>query len=81
LDPSVGQVVRHEAAAAGEVGTQRVTRAAPDVPGNYLLYYNQLRDYLAGQGPLHVTPEQVRQVMAVLTVGEQSAREGRFLAL
>jgi predicted dehydrogenase len=92
-DPKVGQVVRHEpdptdslnrsatASVPSTGATQRVSRAAPDVPGNYLLYYSQLRDHLAGQGPLHVTPEQVHQVMAVLTVGEQSAREGRFLAL
>jgi len=80
-DPKVGQVVRHEAMEASGAGTQRVVRAAPDIRGNYLLYYSQLRDHLAGQGPLHVTPEQVRQVMAVLTVGEQSAHEGRFLAL
>jgi len=80
-DPKVGQVVRHEALAADGGDTQRVVRAAPDVPGNYLLYYSQVRDHLVGQGPLHVTPEQVRQVMAILTLGEQSAREGRFLAL
>ena len=80
LDPRVGQVVRHDAGASG-AGTQRVLRAAPDVPGNYLLYYSELRDHLAGVGPLQVTAEQVRQVMAVLTVGEQSAREGRFMGL
>jgi predicted dehydrogenase len=92
-DPNVGQVVRHEpdptdslnrfatANVPSTGATQRVSRAAPDIPGNYLLYYSQLRDHLAGQGPLHVTPEQVHQVMAMLTVGEQSAREGRFLAL
>jgi predicted dehydrogenase len=80
-DPRVGQVVRHESVEAGGADTQRVVRAAPDVPGNYLLYYAQLRDHLAGHGPIHVTPEQVRCVMAVLTLGEQSAREGRFLAL
>ncbi len=80
-DPNVGQVVRHEAMDADGGDTQRVVRAAPDVPGNYLLYYSQLRDHLAGQGPVPVTQEQVRQVMAILTLGEQSAREGRFLAL
>jgi predicted dehydrogenase len=77
-DPKVGQVVRHE---PGISSTQRVSRAAPDLPGNYLLFYSQLRDHLAGLGPVPVTPAQVRQVMAVLTLGEQSALEGRFLAL
>ena len=80
-DPRIGQVVRHEASQTGGPVTQRVLRPAPDVPGNYLLYYSQLRDHLVGQAAIHVTPEQVRQVMAVLTVGEQSAREGRFLVL
>jgi predicted dehydrogenase len=80
-DPRVGQVVRQEAMATSVEGTQRVARAAPDVPGNYLLYYSELRDHLAGQGPIHVTPDQVRQVMAILKLGEHSAREGRFLAL
>lgn len=92
-DPKVGQVVRHEpcltdtinpagtANAPGTSATQRVSRVAPEVAGNYLRYYAQLRDHLSGQGPLHVTPEQVRQVMAVLTLGEQSALEGRFLTL
>jgi predicted dehydrogenase len=92
-DPRGGQVVRHEpclaetangagtANAAAAAATQRVSRPAPDVPGNYLHFYAQLRDHLNGDGPLGVTPEQVHQVMAVLTLGEQSAREGRFLAL
>jgi hypothetical protein len=92
-DPKVGQVVRHEpdpadsrnptatANAPSTGATQRVSRPAPDVPGNYLLFYSQLRDHLAGHGPIPVTPAQVRQVMAVLTLGEQSARDGRFLAL
>lgn len=75
-DPRVGEVVRHEASADG---VQRVRRPAPDVPGNYLLYYANLRDHLRGQGGLQVTPEQVRWVMAWLALGEQSAIEGRFL--
>ena len=72
-DPLVGSL---------ELQTQSgpITQAAPDVPGNYLQYYAQLRDHLQGNGPAPVTPEQVHQVMAMLSRGEQSAREGRFVA-
>lgn len=78
LDPFVGKVVRQEADLHG--GVQRVSCRAPDMAGNYLLYYANLRDHLRGQGDLQVTAAQVHQVMALLTLGEQSAREGRFLA-
>jgi predicted dehydrogenase len=77
LDPMMGQLVRHEV--VGEV-RQRVSRPAPDLPGNYLLYYANLRDHLRGQTALAVTPEQVHSVMHWLTLGEQSASEGRFLS-
>jgi predicted dehydrogenase len=77
-DPLVGEVVRREASLDG---AQRVSRPAPDVAGNYLLYYANLRDHLQGQGDLQVTLEQVRSMMAWLTLGEQSAVEGRFLSL
>lgn len=76
-DPRVGQVVRHE---AGPQGLQRVSRPAPDVPGNYLLYYANLRDHLLGRADLLVGPAQVQAVMAWLTLGEQSARLGQFLS-
>lgn len=56
------------------------TSAGPDLAGNYLQYYAGLRDYLRGQAPSPpVTPVQVAQVMQLLTLGEQSAREGRFV--
>ncbi len=76
LDPKVGQVVRQEA--VGEV-SQRVSRPAPMVAGNYLLYYANLRDHLREQAALAVTPEQVLSAMRWLTLGEQSAKEGRFV--
>lgn len=77
-DPLVGAVVRQQ---QGPEGVQRVSRPAPDVAGNYLLYYANLRDHLLGRADLQVTPEQVRGVMVWLSLGEQSAREGRFVAL
>lgn len=72
-DPQLGTLTIHR-----EAWTQ--TSAAPDMSGNYLQYYVQLRDHLCGQRDAPpVTPEQVEQVMQLLTFGEQSAREGRFV--
>jgi predicted dehydrogenase len=81
-DLQVGTLTIHR-----EAWTQ--TSAAPDLPGNYLVYYAQLRDHLRGH--LHnpptdpttapaVTPEQVLQDMQLLELGQQSAVEGRFVA-
>lgn len=76
-DPRVGQVVRHE---SSPQGLQRVSRPAPAPAGNYLQYYANLRDHLRGQAELAVPPAQVRAAMQWLCLGEQSAREGRFLS-
>jgi predicted dehydrogenase len=60
---------------------QPVQSPAPDIAGNYLDYYAQLRDHLQGVAPAPaVTPEQVYQDMRVLGLGEISAKEGRFVA-
>ncbi len=72
-DPQVGTLTIHR-----EAWTQ--TSAAPDLAGNYLQYYAQLRDCLRGErAEPPVTLEQVEQVMQLLTRGEQSASEGRFM--
>ena len=56
--------------------------AAPDVPGNYLTYYAQLCAHLQGEQTLPtVTPEQVHQVMQLLTLGQTSAEVGQFVAV
>ncbi len=70
-DPHVGALVLQ--------GDAQPKLAAP-VAGNYLQFYARLRDHLLGHGPAPVTPQQVHQVMAVLSRGEQSVREGRFVA-
>jgi predicted dehydrogenase len=50
--------------------------------GNYLAYYAQLRDHLWGTATEPpVTPKQVHAVMQLLTLGEQSDREQRWLPL
>ncbi len=75
-DPLVGELVTYpEGWAAPCVATP-----APDAAGNYLAYYANLRDYLLGRGPLDVTTAQIRQLMAMLERGEQSAREGRLVS-
>jgi predicted dehydrogenase len=56
------------------------TSAAPTPAGNYLQYYAAVRDYLNGVAEAPpVTPSEVSQAMQLLTLGEQSAREGRFV--
>ncbi len=73
-DPQVGTLTIHR-----EAWTQ--TSAAPDVQGNYLAYYAQLRAYLMGQASAPaVTPEHVLQDMQLLELGQQSVDDGRFLA-
>lgn len=74
-DPLVGTVTVQTA--AGPVVSQ-----APDLPGNYLGYYAQLGAHLQGKAAQpDVTAEQVHLAMALLTLGEQSAAQGKRLAL
>jgi predicted dehydrogenase len=59
-----------------------VQSSAPNVPGNYLRFYAQLGAYLQGQAPAPaVTTQQIHQTMAVLTTGERSALEGKWLSI
>jgi hypothetical protein len=54
----------------------------PEVAGNYLAFYAQLLDYLQGQATAPaVGPDQVLLDMQLLVLGEQSAREGRFMPI
>ena len=56
------------------------TTYLPVFAGNYLAYYAGLRDFLRGQADAPpVTPEQVYRAMQLLTLGEHSAQQGRFL--
>ena len=57
-----------------------VRHAATQPQGNYLAYYARLRDHLWDLLPEPpVTPQQVHAVMQLLTRGEQSAREQRWV--
>lgn len=79
-DPAPGEVLQM-AMFNGVSAPVAVRRAAPNRPGNYLNYYANLRDHLRGHAELMVNPEQVWQVMRILTLGEQSARMGRCLPI
>lgn len=80
-DPHPGEV-RSFDSMAGVTAPVSVRRAAPNPAGNYLSYYAQLRDHLWGLTPEPpVTPVQVHAVMKILTLGEQSVAQGRFVSV
>jgi len=83
-DPQPGEVITFE-------DGHRVSRQAPTARGSYPQFYAQLRDCLlarrcalpAGAAKLPAPPvmaQEVHQLMALLSRGEQSAREGRWVA-
>lgn len=79
IDTHPGEVLSFDTI-AGVAAPVSVRRAAPNPAGNYLNYYAQLRDHLWGiRHEPPVTPVQVHAVMQILTLGEQSARHGRFV--
>ena len=79
VDPHPGEL-RSFDSMAGVAALVSVRRAAPSPAGNYLNYYAQLRDHLWGVMPEPpVTPAQVLAVMQLLTLGEQSAAQERFV--
>jgi predicted dehydrogenase len=79
-DPHPGTVLQMTMM-PGVVSPVSVRLEAPRPSGNYLAWYVNLRDHLAGRADLLVTPEQVRAVMQVLTLGEQSASQGCVVPL
>lgn len=73
-DPLVGCITTHSAAGAH-------TQPAPDVTGNYLAYYAQLAQCLAGRvSTPAVTAQHVEQAMRLLSAGQRSAVIGQFVA-
>jgi predicted dehydrogenase len=84
LDPQPGEVITWE-------DGQRLSRPAPEARGCYPALYAQLRDcLLARRGELQadaselsappVSAREVYQLMALLSRGEQSMREDRWVA-
>ena len=49
------------------------TRQVPNVPGNYLAYYEGIRDAISHGAPNPVTAEQALEVINVLETGVKSS--------
>jgi predicted dehydrogenase len=49
----------------------------PGIPGNYLLYYEAIRDSISHGAPNPVPPHQALAVMKALELASESARKGR----
>jgi predicted dehydrogenase len=62
----------------GADGIARV-RKVPTRPGNYVDYYEAVRDAILGHGPNPVPPEEAVALMELLALGTRSAAEGRAL--
>ena len=69
-------------AQAGELttvgtGDQLTPSELPTLPGDYLAYYEQLRDAILGRAANPVMPEQALDVMTLLDLGRRSAADRR----
>lgn len=56
-------------------------RAIPSERGNYPAFYENVRDAIHGTAALIVKPEQARDVIQLLQLGEKSGRERRIVEL
>ena len=77
---STRRAVVHRIATAAPDGTATAT-PVPGEPGDYPAYYAGVRDAVLGRGPNPVPPGEAVEVMAVLELALESARQGRELAL
>jgi predicted dehydrogenase len=55
----------------GAEGSERVAT----VPGDYRLFYANLRDAILGKSPMEVTPEQMLRVMRAVELAQESSRK------
>src|SRR5437764_13580930 len=72
-DPELGTLVIPE---DGHMSSVQM----PSIPGNYLLYYEAIRDSMLHGAPNPVPPQQAVAVMTVLAMASESARRGRELS-
>ncbi len=73
-DPELGALV---------IPQREVVRSTvvPSIPGNYLLYYEAIRDSMLRGAPNPVPPLEAVGVMTILELASESARIGRELSL
>jgi predicted dehydrogenase len=60
-------------------GTSQTRESIATFPGNYLAYYENVRDAILGRAPLIVTPQQALQVMELLELSRESQQQQRTL--
>jgi scyllo-inositol 2-dehydrogenase (NADP+) len=60
-------------------GAAQSSEAIPTLPGNYLAYYENVRDAIVGRAQLAVTAQQSLHVMELLELSRQSHQEQRTL--
>ncbi len=48
----------------------------PTIPGNYLVYYDNIYDHLRNDAPLLVLPEEARDVIRIIEAAYESAEKG-----
>lgn len=66
---------------AGQLHNEHGPREQALVPGNWPAFYRGVRDWLAGDAPAPVDPEDSRAVFAVIEAARRSAAEQQIVAL
>ena len=66
MDPKMGTLIAKK-------GDGFETREVPNIPGNYLGFYEGLRDAIVSGGPIPVTAEEGLEVINVIETAEKSA--------
>jgi predicted dehydrogenase len=60
----------------GTIGAEKIAT----LPGDYRLFYANVRDALLGKSPIDITHEQMLDVMRALELAVESSRTGRTLS-
>jgi predicted dehydrogenase len=56
-------------------GDSVTTNPIPTMPGDYRIFYTNLRDALLEKAPIAITPEQILNVMSALELAQESSRK------
>lgn len=75
------QAIAHGVLAAPDASGAIVSSRVPTLPGDYLAYYANVRDAIAGSAQLAVTPQQALRVMELLEAAIQANAEQRAVPL